>query len=384
MTLPPAGAARPSRRRAAVIAGVILLVVLAGAAWWSTGPFAGPDVEAVEPPPPVVEPAAPEPSPIPEPDPPSDAVVALADEAFLSEDGRALLYGTNPEILGAQEFAGRCERHTTPRMLPTAAVGCFNAGTNTMVVYAPADPRLRGFVVETVAHETLHAAWEELDAPEQEEMTVLLEAEIAAQPADSRIHEQIAGSIGDSPESRSTELFAYIGTQVWREGGLAPRLESVYARSVADRAALVGVHTGWRALLEGITTDIAATQEAFAEQQRIVAQQRAQHQGDTASVENYRQTYQQKAAEVAAMPDEERERLQLGWTWWDGTELPMAPADQTLATAADLLARDDAALAARHANLTAEEAAVAAERTRIEALIADYNALNSQLDPSGA
>jgi len=77
-----------------------------------------------------------------------------------------------------------------------------------------------------------------------------------------------------------------------------------------------------------------------------------------------------------------RSRLRLSWVWWDGTDLPMAPAEQTLATAADLLARDDAQLAARDAALTAQEASAATERTRIDALVADLNGLQHQLNPS--
>lgn len=387
-TPPPAPTDVRRRRRPAALpwlAGVVVAVV-AGVAWWSTDPFAPPPTPAPSPPAAAtpapglsVEPAAPDPGP--EPEPPSADVVALADEAFLSDAGRELFFGARPEVLGADEFAGRCARHAA-LVLPTGAVGCYRHGpTPSIVVYAPADPRLRGAVVETVAHETLHAAWETLDAHERADLTVLLEAELAALPADARIHEQVAGSVGDRPEARATELFAYVGTQVWRDGGLDAGLEEVYARFVADRAALVAVHTGWRGMLEGMRADIEAAQRAVAERHQTVAQDRARFEGDSASVAFYRQSYEEKVAEVASMAPDERERLQLSWTWWDGTDLPMAPADQTLATAAGLLARDDDALAARAATLATEEAAVADERARVEALITDYEGLNAQLVP---
>ena len=114
----------------------------------------------------------------------------------------------------------------------------------------PADPRLRGFVVETVAHETLHAPGTASSSTEQTRLTALLEAVVASLPADDEVHEQIAGSVGGNAENRPTELFAYVGTQVWRDGGLDPQLEAVYARFVTDRAALVAVHTGWLAVLD--------------------------------------------------------------------------------------------------------------------------------------
>ena len=91
-----------------------------------------------------------------------------------------------------------------------------------------------------------------------------------------------------------------------------------------------------------------------------------------------------KVAEVAAMPAATRKGLQLSWTWWDGSTLPMAPAQQTLSAAAALLARDHAALSQRAAATAAAEAAAAAERVRVQGLIDDLNALQAQLDPAKA
>ncbi|MBO1751399.1 hypothetical protein J4G33_06240 [Actinotalea sp. BY-33] len=314
--------------------------------------------------------------------PPTAEVVALADEAHLAAEGRELLYRAQPQVLGAAEFAGRCEQHRA-RVI-TGAVGCFNTGTGEILAYAPTDPRLRGFLVETVAHETLHAAWEELEEDAQQKLTGLLEAELAALPEDALIHEQVAGSVGSSAEHRPTEMFAYVGTQVWRDGGLAPQLERTYARFVADRAALVAVHTGWRTTLTETTEEIRAAQADLAERRQAAAQQRAELDTDLAAVDYYRQAHQEQTTDVAALPHEEQQRLELSWTWWDGTELPMAPAATTLASAADLLARDEAALTSRGADLDVEDAAIAAERDRIEALIDDLETLHEQMSPPPA
>ena len=174
-----------------------------------------------------------------------------------------------------------------------------------------------------------------------------LESEVAALPVDDPIRGQIDASVGAHPENRPTELFAYVGTQVWRPGGLSAQLEATYARFVSDRAALVAVHTGWRGLLDAMDTEIRTASDALAARDAAIAQRQAQHTADAASVDYYRRAYRTKAAQVAAMPASQRQRLQLSWVWWDGTELPMAPAGQTLAAAAALLARDDAALQAQ-------------------------------------
>jgi len=156
----------------------------------------------------------------------------------------------------------------------------------------------------------------------------------------------------------------------------------VYARYFTDRAALVAVHTGLRALVDGMATDITTASQALVATESANAQARAQLTADEASRDSYRQMYQAKVDDVAAMSADQRSRLRLSWVWWDGTELPMARADTTLAAAAALLARDDAALPARDATIAAAEASAAAERTRLDGLVADFDALQAQMDPT--
>ena len=278
----PAPYVVPPRRRRPVLAVGVVALLAAGAWWWTSGAPALPD-EVVSSLTGLVQPA---------PEPPSAEVVALADAAHLSDEGRELLYGTQTEILGADAFAGRCRGvGSTPSVRADGAVGCFLAESNAIVVYAPADARLRGFVVETVAHETLHAAWNVLDQAERTRLAALLEAVVATLPADDKIHEQIAGSVGGNVENRPTELFAYVGTQVWADGGLDPQLEAVYARFVSDRAALVAVHTGWVTVLDEMGAAIQVASDALVAQEYANADARASVNGDTASLDFYRETY---------------------------------------------------------------------------------------------
>lgn len=191
---------------------------------------------------------------------PAADVVALAGEAHLSDRGRQLLYESRPQLLDAAAFAGQCTDDLAA-VRSDGAVGCFRPVDGSVVVYSPTDPRLRGFVVETVAHETLHVGWETLSEPERAELAGLLEVAVATIPADDPIHQQIAFSVGDHPEHRPTELFAYLGTQVWG-GGFGERVEEFYARFVADRAALVAVHEEVEASMSQLRADIDAGYQA--------------------------------------------------------------------------------------------------------------------------
>jgi hypothetical protein len=364
---PPTG----RRPRTPVTVAIVVLAAL-GASWLTaTAPGLSHDVVSA-----IQAYAAP---------PPSAEIVALAAAAHLADEGRALFYGARPQVLGAKAFTGRCADGQTQRTVAAGTtVGCFLEAANSIVLYEPADPRLQGSVVESAAHETLHAAWAQLRQDEQSQLTPLLEAAVASLAADDPIREQIAASVGTHPDHRPTELFAYVGTQVWRPGGLAAQLEATYARFISDRAALVAVHTGWQGLLDGMGADIQAASQALATREGMNAQRQAQYTVDSASVDYYRRAYQAKAAEVAAMSASRRERLQLAWVWWDGTKLPMAPAEQTLAAAAALLARDQTALPARETAIHADVAAAVEERARVQGLAAGLQALQAQLDPAAS
>jgi hypothetical protein len=380
----PAGPARGRERRSRPLGRRILTVVSLGVLGWVlvTGPLPTllqrADVPWLDG---VVAGRVPEPAP---------DVAALAEQMHLTDRGRDLLYRARPELLDAAQFAGRCDR---PRATTDdgGAVGCYvgpqGAGLahadGSIVVYRPADARLQGFVVTTAAHELLHAAWDDLAPAERTEVTPLLEAVVAGvDPADP-IHAQVTGSVGSYAENRATELFAYVGTQVWTPGGLGPRVEELYARYVADREALVAVHTGFRTMLDTVTADVEAAQGAISARGLTQALDRARHDADAASLASYRTTLEQQEAQVAAMSSAERDRLRLSWTWRDGTALPSAPAEQTLARARELLARDEADLAARAETLAATDAEIAAEEARVAALRADAEALWAQLDPVG-
>src|SRR5450830_1283361 len=356
----PATPARLPRRLGTPVAvGIIVLAALGGASWL-TGGASGLYRDVVSE---LQAHAAP---------PPSAEVVALADAAHLSDEGRNLFYGARPQVLGVGAFTGRCVDGQAQRAVSAGStVGCFKEGANSIVLYEPADP-------------PLHAAWAQLSQDEQSQLTPLLEAAVASLAADDPIREQIAASVGTHPDHRPTELFAYVGTQVWRPGGLAAQLEATYARFISDRAALVAVHTGWQALLDGMGADIQTASRALATREATNAQRQAQYTADSASVDYYRRAYQARAAEVAAMPASQRERLQLAWVWWDGTKLPMAPAEQTLAGAAALLARDESALPAQETAIHADVAAAVEERARVQGLAAGLQALQAQLDPAAS
>jgi len=167
--------------------------------------------------------------------PPSAQVVALAEEATMTDAGKALFYGTDPEVLDAATFAGRC---------PAGAVGCYSA--TSIVVYEPADARLHGWVVTVAAHEMLHAAYDSLSPDDRRQVDVLLAATVARLDPDDVLLAQVDASVGEYEQSRTSEQFAYVGSQL---ADIDPQLEQVYARFLTDRQAVVHAYTSTSSLL---------------------------------------------------------------------------------------------------------------------------------------
>ncbi len=318
---------------------------------------------------------------------PTTEVAALADDMLLTDHGRDLFYVARPTLLGADEFAGRCDRASLA-VRADGPVACYTSTGRTLlasrpsiVLYVPADPRLRGFVVESAAHELLHAGWDDLTDTERASATPLLEAVVAGLDPQDGLHAQLAGSVGADPSSRGTELFAYVGTQVLPPGGLDPMLEALYAQFIRDRGGLVAVHTGFESMLAAMADDVDAAQSALdarsVEHQAATAAQAS----DVASLALYRSEIERQEAYLAGLSAAQQSRWRLSWTWRDGTVLPMAPAARTLADARDLLVRDEAALTAQAVALEAAAADLALEQTRVDGLRRDLDGLWAQLDP---
>lgn len=171
---------------------------------------------------------------------PSAEVVALADQMHLTDEGRAIFYDTRPELLSGTEFADRCQTGSEAQTVGDFhTVGCY-AGTDRIVILESSDPSLHAETVTTAAHELLHAAYFRLGSDERRDLDVRLEAAVATIPAGNLVHAQIASSVGDDPSALGTERFAYLGTQITT---LSPELETVLARFIADRPALVAVNS---------------------------------------------------------------------------------------------------------------------------------------------
>lgn len=309
----------------------------------------------------------------PPPEPAAD-LVSVADRAFLTDEGRTLLYRQKPRIATVAEVAEACQRS-----VDDPPVGCFNAQQG-IYVYQPSDPRVADWAVVTLAHELLHAAYARFDDGERATVAALLETEMARVPEDDPVHAQIAWSVGENEGSRVTEQFAFLGSQLVLDGGFSPELEAVYARYFTDRAALAAVDRRVAETIDGVYAEAQVAFDALAVQEQSNANARGQLDADRVGHEQARVDYNADADRYNAMSESERGRWRTTWTSFDGT-VRTAPLGEALQQRlADLEAyRVD--LDRRAASLGEEEAAAAARRAEAEAQYEDLKAMVRSAKP---
>jgi hypothetical protein len=298
--------------------------------------------------------------------PPEAEVVAVADKSFLTEEGRRLLYASRPLIADRTEIAEQCQGVGSGE---GSTLGCYHPLAG-IVVYQPADERIADAAVTTLAHELLHAAYDRLGDGERFDVDEMLEAEIARVPAEDPVHQQIEWSVGEHESSRETELFAYLGSQVLPEGGFAPELEAVYARWIADRAALVGVNVRVQSLMQGVLAEVEGASAQLAADEAANAAEHEQLQADRTAHESARALYNADADRYNALPEEERGRWMATWTTASG-ETVSRPLGDSLAMRLDELESYRIELDERTAALAAAEASVVERRPQVAAQLAD-------------
>ncbi|SIS02510.1 hypothetical protein [Microbacterium sp. RURRCA19A] len=306
-------------------------------------------------------------------------ISAVADHAFLTGEGRELL-----TLVGATSARGRELQRScgvTDTADDHAVAGCY--GLAGILVFVPTDPRVADAAVTTLAHELLHAAFDRLGSGEVWHVRDLLHDAIDRVDADDPVRQQIDWSVGDHEENRDTELFAYLGSQVWPEGGFAPELEAVYARYFTDRAALVEVHDRVTAAVDGLISDYERADAELRQAVTDAATRRAQLDADREVYERDRLLYQQDADRYNSLAPADRAQWGQDWTGADGVRRSGTWQEALAGRLADLDARH-ADLDSRVATVEAADADAAARRAAIDGQYADVLAVTKALDPASA
>jgi hypothetical protein len=167
------------------------------------------------------------------PRPTSAAVEQLALATAMTRPAQRLFYRQNPTIEPHENVVSDCKVSDKGIML-----GCYShrGKIGKIVIQSVTDPRLRGVMEVTAAHEMLHAAYEKLSPSERDELTPHLEKAIKY-VKDQRLLKVLQDYQKTDTAVYVNELHSYLGTEL--DNLADPFLEKHYRQYFSDRSQVI-------------------------------------------------------------------------------------------------------------------------------------------------
>jgi chromosome segregation ATPase len=157
--------------------------------------------------------------------PRSPEIARLAQLSQMTPSAQRLFYRQLPTIESKQTFLEQCQVPDQAIML-----GCYHKGK--IIIQDVTDPRLKGTMEVTAAHEMLHAAYARLSKQDIQDLAPRLTR------ASNRVKDQRLKSVLDDYKLKDTQLYhnelhSHLGTELADLGD--PTLETYYQRYFIDR-----------------------------------------------------------------------------------------------------------------------------------------------------
>jgi hypothetical protein len=172
---------------------------------------------------------------------PPAQVVQIATSDSMTNYARKVWYVNHPEFDAKPEFRIACPNNGGEQ---TIVLGCYHGSQDGIFVLNVDDPRLKGVIEVTSAHEMLHAAYDRLSSSEKKTLDTELNAFYKKGLTDERIRATIAAYRQSEPKDLVNEMHSIFGTEVAQ---LPKPLESYYKRYFSDRQQLVAYGSQYQA-----------------------------------------------------------------------------------------------------------------------------------------
>ena len=160
---------------------------------------------------------------------PPARISQLADVTTMNDSTRRVFYANHPKLDDKLAFKNDCEVKEQSIVL-----GCYVSNKGIFLLDVT-DPRLRGVIEVTAAHEVLHAAYDRLSGSERKRIDGLT-ADFFASLQNERVKKSIEQYRAKDPKVVPAELHSILASEV---RDLTPELERHYSRYFMDRKKLV-------------------------------------------------------------------------------------------------------------------------------------------------
>ena len=172
-----------------------------------------------------------------------EQLITLADGTSLTRRARELLVDRAARVDDKVGFNRDCPN---PESASTLVLGCYT-GDHVYVLRVD-QANLAGVMNVSLAHEMLHAAFDELSRSERRKVVRELE-QFMEETGDPRIEELLVEYDRLEPGARETELHSLVGTQV---ANLPRALERHYEKYFDDRADVVDAFVGYQSVFDDL------------------------------------------------------------------------------------------------------------------------------------
>lgn len=153
---------------------------------------------------------------------PDARTAQTATDAGLSDQGRRLLYRTNPQYASKDTITAECDLER---------LACITAKGQVFILDDPSKPTQ---TVVSAAHETLHLAYRRLSETKKQELAPLLDQAIELN--NTAISSELVGQT--TPDDRRDEAHSLLGTEY---ANLPTKLETYYQTYFNDRSKVVAL-----------------------------------------------------------------------------------------------------------------------------------------------
>jgi predicted nucleic acid-binding Zn-ribbon protein len=163
------------------------------------------------------------------------AIQQLAQTSRMTPIAERLFYRQRPTIESKDSFLEQCQVPDKSIML-----GCFvrRGHSGKIVIQNVTDPRLKGTMEVTAAHEMLHAAYERLSDRERQDLSQRL-TKATSRIQDPRLKIVLDGYAAKDRELYYNELHSHLGTELANFGDA--KLEQHYQRYFQNRQQVVAL-----------------------------------------------------------------------------------------------------------------------------------------------
>ena len=189
----------------------------------------------------------------------SEVIKSIADNSGLNTHGKYLFYSTNPEVVSANTLYKKCPYETKQGI----EFGCYLPDESKIYILKVPTSEYTDIQYTTVAHETLHVAWDKLDSIKRETITNLLrliyndKTNFVAKDLRKKLK-----SYGKDKDVINNELHSFLGSEFNLEA-VDSRLADYYSKFFSEQSAPAEANVRFNDTIAGDRAVLDSTRRAL-------------------------------------------------------------------------------------------------------------------------